>query len=381
MKRKKIAIFISFSGQGGVERMVTNLAGGLVDAGFDVDLVLAKARGEHLAAIPPQVRIIKLGTRHTLTSLVPLIRYLRQQRPDAVLAAKDRAIKVAVVARRLAGVSPALAGRLGTTVSAALEGRSWLKKMFWYTGMRLFYRGVDRIVAVSEGVADDVRTITGLPPGRIQVVRNPVITPRITELSRAEAPHPWLTDKKIPVILAAGRLTRQKDFPTLLHAFALLRDKRPCRLIILGEGGDRRQLESLAEKLGIAQEIALPGFAANPYAWIARASQFVLSSAWEGSPNVLTEALALGIPSVATDCPSGPREILQQGRYGTLVPVGDVAALAQAMEQTLENPLPEQTLQQAVEDYTVSTSVQGYLNALGLTADNNQRNNAAIQPL
>ncbi|HHL45923.1 MAG TPA: glycosyltransferase [Gammaproteobacteria bacterium] len=358
--------------------MVTNLAGGLVDAGFDVDLVLAKARGEHLAAIPSRVRIIRLGSRHTLTSLPPLIRYLRQQQPDALLAAKDRAIKVAVIARRLAGTSPRLTGRLGTTVSAALEESSWLKKQFWYAGMRLFYLGVDQIVAVSEGVANDVKTITGLPNERVQVVRNPVITPHLTELSLAETPHPWLLDNRVPVILAAGRLTRQKDFPTLLRAFALLHSSRPCRLIILGEGADHHPLETLAEQLRITEDFALPGFSTNPYAWIGRASLFVLSSAWEGSPNVLTEALALGIPSVATDCPSGPREILQQGRYGKLVPVGDVSALAQAMEQTLENPLPKQILQQAVEDYTVSTSVQGYLNALGLTADNSQHNDAAL---
>ncbi len=367
-KKHRIAIFISFSGQGGVERMITNLAGGMAKAGCQVDLVLAKTRGEHLAAIPPQVRVVKLGSRHTLTSLIPLIRYLRREKPDALLAAKDRAIKVAVTARYFTTPNLRLVGRLGTTVSAALDGRSPLKRWLWYSGMRLFYRSVDQIIAVSEGVARDVQRITGLPPDRIRVVRNPVVTPQLRELALTEPPHPWLSKKELPVILGAGRLTRQKDFPTLLRAFALLQNRCPSRLVILGEGALRQRLTALAGELGIREKLALPGFTTNPYAWLARADLFVLSSAWEGSPNVLTEALALGTPAVATDCPSGPREILQQGRYGPLVPVGDAEALAEAMEHTLANPLPAERLQQAVEQYTVEASVQGYLEALQMNA-------------
>ncbi len=368
LPKKRIAIFVSFSGQGGVERMITNLAGGMAKAGCHVDLVLAKARGEHLAAIPPQVRVVKLGSRHTLTSLVPLVRYLRREKPDALLAAKDRAIKVAVTARYLTAPNLRLIGRLGTTVSAALDGRNPLKRWLWYSSMRLFYRGVDQIIAVSGGVARDVQRIAGLSPDRIRVVRNPVVTPQMRELALAEPPHPWLSKKELPIILGAGRLTRQKDFPTLLRAFARLQNRRPSRLIILGEGALRQRLMELASELGISEKLALPGFAINPYAWLARADLFVLSSAWEGSPNVLTEALALGTPAVATDCPSGPREILQQGRYGPLVPVGNAEALAEAMEYTLANPLPAERLQQAVEQYTVEASVQGYLEALQMNA-------------
>jgi glycosyltransferase involved in cell wall biosynthesis len=364
---KRIAIFISFSGQGGVERMVCSLAGGMVAAGYAVDMILIKAQGEHVDAIPEDVRVIKLKARHTLTSLPELVRYLRRQRPDALLAAKHRAMKVAVMARWLAGSHTRLVGRLGTTVSAALDGQGWLRRALWYSSMRFYYRWVDQIIAVSEGVAADVRRITHLPTERVRVVRNPVITPRLQAQAAETVDYPWLqSGADIPVILGAGRFTRQKDFDTLIHAFARLRRERPCRLLILGEGKLRPALEALVSELGLQDDVALPGFATNPYAAMARAQLFVLSSRWEGSPNVLTEAMALGVPVASTDCPSGPKEILQDGRYGKLVAMGDVEGLAAAMAETLDHPLPAAQLQAAVSDYSVEASSRGYLDALGL---------------
>lgn len=364
--QRRVALFVSFSGQGGVERMILNLAEGLVGTGFGVDLVVVKAESMHGEVLPSGLSLVNLDARHTATSLIALVRYLLRARPAALLAAKDRAIKVAVLARALSGVPVRLVGRLGTTVSAALEGQGRVRRAAWYAGMRLFYPGVDRIVAVSEGVAEDVRRITGLTRERVGVVRNPVWTPRLERLAREAPPHPWLEQASVPVILGAGRLTRQKDFLTLVRAFAQVRAVRECRLLVLGEGRQREALLALAKTLGVERDVALPGFQRNPYAWLARASLFVLSSAWEGSPNVLTEALALGVPVVATDCPSGPREILAGGRYGRLVPVGDVRALARAMLETLERPLPRETLQEAARPYTLEASTRGYLEALGL---------------
>lgn len=373
----RIAVFVSFSGQGGVERMILNLCDGFVRAGLAVDLVIVRGRSAHLAELPARVRLIDLRARHTFTSVPSLARYLIRERPAALLAAKDRAIKAAVVARALSRVPVRLVGRLGTTVSAALEGQSWLQRAGWYAGMRLFYPRVDRLVAVSDGVAEDVRRITGLPAERVRVVRNPVWTARLERLASERAPHPWLDDRTCPVILGAGRLTRQKDFPTLLRAFAQVRAQQACRLAILGDGRQYDELLTLAKELGVSDDVALPGFQRNPYAWLVRASLFVLSSAWEGSPNVLTEALALGVPVVATDCPSGPREILARGRYGRLVPVGDVEALARAMLETLARPLPSDTLREAARPYTLEASTQGYLEALGLAAKNASSSSAA----
>ena len=364
MNPPRIAIFVSFSGQGGVENMITRLAEGMLALGCEVDLVLAKSRGEHLDAIPAGVRVIQLNAKSTLTALPGLARYLREHRPTALLAAKDRAIKTAVLARRLSGLRIPLAGRLGTTVSAALAGRSALRRWSWYSGMRLFYRHVDHIVAVSQGVADDVIAITSLSADRISVVRNPVITPHLDELARQTPDHPWMNDNSIPVILGAGRLTRQKDFPTLIRAFAQVRQKTPCRLIILGEGADRAALHAQIQQLGLKDDVAMPGFSKQIYAYLAQARLFVLSSRWEGSPNVLTEALALGTPVVATDCPSGPREILNDGRYGPLIPVGNTNALANAILKTLSEPLDAVTLRAAVAEYTMEKSARRYLEVM-----------------
>jgi glycosyltransferase involved in cell wall biosynthesis len=362
--RPHIAIFISFSGRGGVERMVTNLARGLLEAGCRVDMVIARARGEHLEFIPEGVNQIRLGKKHTLSSLPELVRYLKIEKPDALLAAKDRGIKVAVMARRLSGFEGRLVGRIGTTVSEAISGKGPLRKWAWYTGMRLFYPHTDHIVAVSDGVCADIKSITGMPPSRVTTVANPVISDELMEKSREAVNHPWFTDSNEPTILGVGRLTEQKDFTTLIRAFALVRERSACKLVILGEGRQREQLKDLISSLGLNNDVFLPGFEPNPYAWITASSLFVLSSKWEGSPNVLTESLALGTPVVSTDCRSGPKEILQDGKYGKLVAVGDFKGLAEAMVRTLEQPLPPETLREASANHTVEASSRMYLEHL-----------------
>ncbi|MDF1526222.1 MAG: glycosyltransferase [bacterium] len=362
----RIAVFIFFSGQGGVERMITNLAQGFLDTGFGVDMVQARTRAEHLDSIPEGVRQIRLGTKHTFSTLPGLARHLRRENPSALLAAKDRAIKVAILARWLSGSRVRLVGRIGTTVSEAISGKNPIRRWLWYTGMRLFYPSADHIVAVSEGVARDLRSITGIAPTRITAVRNPVVSAKILEAAAEPVEHPWFICKEVPVILGMGRLTEQKDFGTLVKAFGLVKEERPCKLIILGEGRQRNPLREIILSLGLGADVDLPGFMSNPHAWMSRSSFFVLSSRGEGSPNVLTEALALGVPSVSTDCPSGPREVLAGGKFGPLVSVGDHIALALAMEQVLDNPLPPGRLKEAAEDYSVEKSTMGYLDALGI---------------
>ena len=362
--RPRIGVFVSFSGTGGVERMVLNLGEGLVALGCRVELLQIKAHSQHLEQIPSMVHIRKLNAEHTLTSLPALVRYLKTERPDALLAAKDRANQVAVLARKISGVPTRVVVRMGTTVSAALAGKNRWRKLFWYLPMRLIYRNADAVVAVSQGVARDMARITGLPTSAIRIIPNPVITPRIFRLAREPVPHPWLVNGGEPVIVGIGRLMRQKDFPTLIRAFAAVRRKLPCRLIILGEGKDRGSLEHLTKQLSLSRQIDMPGFVENPYAYLKRAALFVLSSAWEGSPNALTEALALGVPVVATDCPSGPSEILKEGAIGRLVPVGDPDALAAAMLATLSAPPDETLLKSAVREYTAEVSSQRYLDLL-----------------
>ncbi|HKJ71472.1 MAG TPA: glycosyltransferase [Gammaproteobacteria bacterium] len=366
---KRLAIFLSFSGDGGVEHMMLNLAGAIARRGVAVDLVRARVEGGHAGRVPDGVRVVDLGARHTWSSLPALVRYLRRERPDALLAAKDRANRVALRARRLAGGPPRVAVRLGNHLSRSLAGKSALRRWWRTAPMPRIYRRADAVIAVSEGVAEDTAAVTGLPRSTIRVLPNPVVTPELAARATAEPDHPWLARRGTedpPVLLAMGRLSPQKDFPTLLRAFARLRAERPARLIVLGEGRDRAALEGLAAELGIAAEVDFPGFAANPYPYLAQADLFVLSSAWEGSPNALVEALALGTPAVSTDCPSGPREILAGGRYGPLVPVADPEALAGALAATLAAPPDAATLRRGAERYRDDESARQYLEVLGI---------------
>ncbi len=360
----RLAVLASFSGSGGVEHMLVNLIAGFVAAGQEVDLLLIRDRGPHLAGLPVAVNRVPLGSQHSLLAIPALARYLRQARPRALLAAKDRAGRAAVLARALAGVDTRLVLRLGTNLSASLAGRSALRRAWRYWPIRRLYPRIDRIVAVSAGVAADTATITGLPREAISVIRNPVITPDLRQRAAAPCPHPWFQGEGPPVLLGAGRLQRQKDFPTLIRAFARVRQARPCRLVIIGEGQERQVLRALIAQLGLADQVDLPGFQAHPLPFLARANLFVLSSAWEGSPNVLTEAMALGTPVVATDCPSGPAELLDGGRIAPLVPVGDPEALAAAILATLDQPPPGDLLMDAVAEYEQAYSARQYLAAL-----------------
>ncbi len=372
----RLAILVSFSGEGGVERMMLNLVEAIAARGIEVDLLAIRADSAHLATLPEGVRRIDLGVRHSLSAVRPLARYLRDERPEAMLVAKDRAIRAAVLARALARVPCRVVGRLGTHLSAALEGRPALTRWLRTAPMRTLYAGVEHVVCVSAGVLDDTAALTGLPPGRLSVVRNPVVTPRLAALA-ATTPEPPLPPgcgtPALPLIVGAGRLTEQKDFATLIRAFALLRRTRPARLAILGDGRDRAALLALARSLDVADDLVLPGFLPNPWAWMARAQLFVLSSRWEGSPNVLTEALALGVPAVATDCPSGPRELLRDGAIGPLVPVGNAPELAAAMAATLDRPPPAHTLREAVTEHTAEVAAGRYLERLGLAPGKDRR--------
>jgi len=362
--KPKIALLVSFSGEGGVERLMLNLCEGLLDLGHPVDLLTIKRKSSHLKGSPQGLNVVPLRATHTYATLPEVVRYLRSERPHALLAVKDRANQVAILAGKLARTTTRIAVEIQTTISAALGDKSSLRKAAWYLPMRLLYPMADVVIAVSEGVATDLVEITGLPRERIQVIRNPAVSGGMFRLAQEPVDHPWYQDPSTPIITGIGRLTRQKDFPTLIRAFSRVRSLRPCRLMILGEGRDRAMLSELARSLGVAEDVALPGFVVNPYPFLRRASLFVLASLWEGSPTVLTEAMALGVPVVATDCPSGPREILRDGQIAPLVPMGDPEALAAAMLDTLARRPDQVALQNAVVHYRVAASSRRYVEVL-----------------
>lgn len=363
-----LAVLIAYTGDGGVERMMNHLLRGFVDAGISVDLLLLKARGGHVRAIPAGVNIIPLDVATSVFATPALYRYLRQTRPRAMLAAKDRAGRVALLARRCAGTDTRVVLRMGMHLSGSLAGKTRIQRVARFLPVRWLYPWADAIITVAQPIADDLAEIGHIAIDRFRVIPNPSLGPDIDTLAAAPLDHPWFTDGgRVPVILAAGRLKPQKDFPTLLHAFSILRQERQARLVILGDGPEHSALSKLARELGIAMDVDLPGFRENPYPWMRGANLVVLSSRYEGSPNVLVEAMWLGTPVVATDCPSGPREILQGGKYGMLVPVGDRRALAAAMIKTLDADIQPDSLQHAVEHFNVKNSSREYLRVLGLS--------------
>jgi glycosyltransferase involved in cell wall biosynthesis len=365
-KKKHIALFLPSLRGGGAEKVMVNLALGFVEQGLKVDLVLAKAEGPYLSRVPEEVRVVDLGARRVLYSLPGLVRYLRRERPQAMLSALNYANIVAIWAKLLVRVQTHLVVSEHNTLSCSTQNASSVRVKLLPLLIKIFYPYADAVVAVSHGVAEDLITMTGLPMEKVKVIYNPVITPEL--FAKAEEPldHPWFRPGEPPVVLGVGRLTKQKDFPTLIRAFALVRKERPARLMILGEGEERPKLETLARELGIEEDFVLPGFVENPYKYMKRASAFVLSSRWEGLPAVLIEALALGVPVISTNCPSGPSEILEHGKWGCLVPVGEPHLLARAILEILQNDVRIPSHKTAWERFSKENAVIAYLQVLGI---------------
>lgn len=359
---RRIAVVMHDMRGGGAERMMINLAAGFADRGLAVDLVCVRAAGALADRVDPRVQVVDLACPRTVASVPRLARYLRRARPEVAFAGLVHVNTALVLANRLAGRPSTVVVSERNTTSVDAAAAETLAVRLAHKAIPVIYRMADGIATVSEGVADDLAAHYRLPRHRIAVLRNPVVTPDLDRMAAADPGHPWLAPGEPPVVLGAGRLAPQKDFPTLLTAFAEVRRRRPdARLVILGEGADRSALEAQAAELGIAEAVRFPGYDANPYAWMRRAAVFALSSRWEGSPNALVEAMACGTPVVSTDCPSGPREITDGGRLGRLVPVGDAAALAEAIVATLDAPPDRDALIQRAGDYRQETAAAAHL--------------------
>jgi glycosyltransferase involved in cell wall biosynthesis len=366
MTSRRLAILAATSGHSGVDRVLRNLIEQFSGWGLSVDLLRVRRHGPVLVRPSRGVRVVDLGTSHVTSSLPGLIRYLREERPDGLLCDKDRVNRIAILARALAGVDTKLAVRLGTTVSANLAGRGRWERWLQRTSMRHLYPLADAVIVPSQGAADDLAEYSRLPRERITVVRSPIVTTALRQRALEPLDHPWFQDRRVPVILGAGELGYRKDFETLVRAFARVRRLRPCRLVILGRGRRRDALLQLGKDLGVSSDLDLPGFSANPYAYMDRARLFALSSRWEGMPVVLIEALATHTPVVATDCPSGPREILGEHPVGTLVPVADSIAFADALLEWLDRSPPAEAFEEAISDYRSEASALQYLACMGL---------------
>jgi glycosyltransferase involved in cell wall biosynthesis len=401
--RRRVALVFGSFKAGGVARVMLLTAHELVARGFVVDLLVGRNDGDLRAEVPEHATIVELGRAAKLRAwgqivmgdpgilrpllggvllarrasgklryLPSLVDYFRSTRPDAVLAATAPFNLIAVFARRIAHLDARVVVSEHNQLSSETIGdRHWR----YDCPPAVLHRGraivADAIVAVSDGVAAELTEHAGIPADRITTVYNPVAGAQLLEKAQAELNHPWFAPGQPPVLLAAGKLKPQKDIPTLIRAFARVRSHRPARLVILGDargpGKDAAYLADLHElpvQLGVADDVRFAGFTGNPFAYMSRAAVFVLSSAWEGFGNVLAEALACGCPVVSTDCPSGPAEILDHGRYGPLVPVGDDAALAAAICRVLDAPPSRDQLTGRAALFTVERAVDRYVELL-----------------
>ncbi len=356
---RHLAVYMHDLSGGGVERMRLELIRVFLARGIAVTLVLHARTGPLAARVPEGCRVIDLGTRRTAGDVLPLARFLRRARPDVLLVSLDHNNIAAMLARRLARGRTRLVVCQHNALSAEASHMAGWKYRAVPLAYRILQGAADGIVAVSAGVADDLARTSGIARRRISVIHNPVISGDFDRRAGAALDDPWFATSAPPVLVAVGRLVEQKDPQTLLRAFAQV--PAPARLVLLGEGPLRTELETLAGQLGLGSRVRFAGFQANPLPWVRRAAGLVLASRYEGLGNVLIEALGCGTAVVSTDCPHGPAEILENGRHGALVPVGDVEALAAAMRALLSCPRDPGALRTRAAEFTAEHAVARHL--------------------
>lgn len=361
----RLAFFLPNLGAGGAQRVLITLANEYASKGHEVEIILQEKLITYADEIYKPIKLSFLGTTRRYPSAIRLAYHLRKHSPDAVLASIYSANFIAILAKILSRTPFPITIREANTPTQVLSAaRVSTRENFM---VRLYYRYLypraNSVVAVSKGVAQDLSNLTKIPSNKLHVIYNPVINDDL--LRKAEEPleHPWFAVGQPPVVLAVAGLRYQKGLDILLHAFAVAREMRKCRLVILGEGRLYQQLKDLSQSLGVAEDVDLPGFDVNPFRYMRRASVFVLSSRYEGLPNVLIQAMACGCPVVSTDCPSGPSEILDGGKYGILVPVGDVEALARGIVQALDGDARFASAQW-LSQFRVEQVAQRYLDVL-----------------
>jgi glycosyltransferase involved in cell wall biosynthesis len=361
---ERVAFYLRNLHPGGIQRVVLTLATGLHGRGYTVDIVLVSDEGALRSEVPDGVQVHALGSDRALTSLPDFVRYVRRNEPDVVVSASDSTNLLLPWIKSLGFLDARVFVSVHNNMTqyAQMDG-------VWYNRALPFlidksYPRADGVITVSEGIAEDLREISEALVNHTVVVHNPVVDKTLLAQAQSEANHPWLQENGRPVVLGVGRLVPQKNFPLLVRAFAMLREEMDARLILLGSGPERTRIRSLTKQLSVSEYVSLPGHTDNPYPYFKAASLFVLSSDHEGFGNVIVEAMACGCPVVSTDCPSGPREILEGGRWGRLIPVNDAEALAEAMQETLAEPPDSALLRRRADDFSVSAAVDRYIEIL-----------------
>jgi glycosyltransferase involved in cell wall biosynthesis len=335
-----IALFLPELRAGGAQRVILTLAKAFLERKINVDIVVARKEGAFLVDVPPGANLIDLHARFmgagrlglALSVLPGLIRYLKASRPDTLLSTLTGANLVAVLARWAAHVPVRLVLREASTLKN-------LRNPFYIFLMRKLYKRADAVISLTPYMRTELLKVLGAPDSSVVHIPNPVDIPLILDRAAEPCPHDWLEPGMPAVFITVGRLAEPKDLATLIHAFAILSQHSEVRLVILGDGPQREQLEQLIIALQLQNRVLMPGYDANPYRWMARSRGFVLSSRWEGQPNALMEAMCLRIPVVVTDYNPSIHELVEAA--GEIVPVGDCQAMAEAMLRTIEKPVSE----------------------------------------
>lgn len=337
--------------------MTLHLAEAFLKRGYQVDLLVMNRVGEYIDQVPAGVEMIHLSKQKASAAIPAMISYFRKRQPDVICSAKDYLNVLVILAKKLSFTKGQLIVSSRVHLSEQARRHPASKRMKKWVAHT--YRFADHIVGVSNGVAEDIQSITQL--SNVHTIYNPVLTADLEEKMNKQVDHPYFKDEKKKVFITVGRLHEQKDYSTLIEAFALVRERHSeVRLLVVGDGEERKALQKMVAEKELVDDVSFAGFQNNPYAYMKQADVFVLSSLYEGFGNVIVEALATGTTVVSTDCPSGPGEILEQGRSGYIVPVGNSDELALAMETALLQPMDPDKLKARASAFTVAACADEY---------------------
>jgi glycosyltransferase involved in cell wall biosynthesis len=365
-RQTDIALFIPHLGGRGANKVMLDLANSFAAHGLAVDFVLAEAKGELLGELSPSIRLVDLhSSRGVLRSLPSLARYLRHEGPTVLFTAMDYVNVLSLIVRRLCRVKTRVYVSSHNSLLDSARNSPWLRDRLLPLAVRLTYPWANGIVTVSDGLAVVVAKTVKLPRDRVTTIYNPVVNSDFDRRASAVCDHPWFGEGEPPVVIGVGKLVYPKDFLTLIRAFAEVRQRVTARLLILGEGEKREALQAEIDRLGLQNEVRLQGFMSNPLPFLRAAKLFVLSSRYEGFGLVIAEALACGTPVVATDCPFGPSEILAEGKFGRLVPVGDISRLSEGILAALQDLPDRESLRQRGREFSVERASRAYLKLFG----------------
>ena len=365
---KRVLFVIPSLAGGGAERVILHILKYIDRSRFEPHLAVFEKHGELVSEVPYDIQVEKLKERRSLYGLQWLVvifkltGLLKKRKIDAVVSFMWYTNLVVLIARILSRVSVGVVVSERYGLSVSFEGK--IAELLRRLIIRFFYPGANAVIVNSMEMGNQISQMVHMPKGKIITIYNPVDLARIAQLKEESAEHPWFRES-FPTVIGIGRLTRQKGFDYLIRAIRILKDNGiECRLALLGKGSEEENLKRLASELGVSDRVLFAGFQQNPYKYLARSTVFALSSLYEGFPNVLLEALSLGIPSVATRCPTGPEELIADGINGLLVPPADERALAEAIKRLLLDEDLRKRLSDAgkkrAEDFGVEKIIKQY---------------------